>query len=255
MINTMKTLFTIAFTLFLSSLSTVQAQTTIEQLLNSPARWAEDKKADLKRKPAQFIQFLDIQPGMKVLDVFSGAGYYTEIVAAVVGPNGHVDAHNNQAYVNYIGAEKLAKRYQNNRLPNVKLITQEANGLSLKDNYYDRVLLVLSFHDLFYVDEKNGWPAIDAQAFMKVIGQTINQNGVVGIIDHSAAAGTDISSAQTAHRIDPAIIVKKMQEWGFKLVGEEDYLRNKLDPLTVPMWDESIRGKTDRVVMKFVYPK
>lgn len=251
----MKTLFTIAFSFIICTIAPVQAQTTAEQLLNSPNRSTEDKEADLRRKPAQFIQFLDIQAGMKVLDVFSGSGYYTEIVAGVVGPNGHVDAHNNQAYVDYIGADKLAKRYQNNRLPNVNQITQEANGLSLKDNYYDRVLLVLSFHDLFYVDEKNGWPAIDAPAFMQVIGQTLNRNGVVGIIDHSAAAGTDITSAQTAHRIDPAIIVKKMQEWGFTLVGEEDYLRNKLDPLTVPMWDESIRGKTDRVVMKFVYPK
>jgi predicted methyltransferase len=251
----MKTLFTIAFTFFFACVAAVQAQTSVEQLLNSPNRSAEDKKSDLTRKPAKFIQFLDIQPAMQVLDVFSGTGYYTEIVAGVVGPTGHVDAHNNQAYVNYIGAEKLAKRYQNNRLPNVNQITQEANTLSLKDNYYDRVLLVLSFHDLFYVDEKNGWPAIDATTFMKVIGQTLNQNGVVGIIDHAAAPGTDISSAQTAHRIDPAIIVKKMQEWGFTLIGEEDYLRNNLDPLTVPMWDESISGKTDRIVMKFAYPK
>lgn len=249
----MKILFTL--TLFFSVIASVQSQPSVEQLLNSPERTIEDKKADPNRKPEKFMQFLEIQPGMKVLDVFSGSGYYTEIVATAVGPSGHVDAHNNQAYVNYIGAEKIAKRYQDNRLPNVNQIIQEANALSLRDNYYDRVLLVLSFHDLFYVDEKNGWPAIDAPAFMKVIGQTLNHKGILGIIDHAAAPGTDISSAQNAHRIDPAIIVKKMQEWGFTLVAEEDYLRNKLDSKTVPMWDESVRGKTDRVIMKFDYKK
>jgi predicted methyltransferase len=42
-----------------------------------------------------------------------------------------------------------------------------------------------------------------------------------------------------------------MQKWGFKLISESDVLNNPEDELTLPMWDPSIRGKTDRAVMLF----
>ncbi len=241
----------VLFFLFATFLS--QASPGIENLLKNNARSDEDKKADIRRKPAEFMTFLDVQPGMQVLDVFSGGGYYTEIAAAAVGENGLVDAHNNQAYVNFIGEEKLSVRYQNNRLPNVVRLTQEANDLNLEKQKYDRVLLVLSFHDLFYVDEKNGWPEINAHKFMTAIKQSMKTDGVIGIIDHNAKLGTDISSAQTLHRIDPKIIKQRMQEWGFKLVSESNHLSNPQDPLDIPMWDPKIRGNTDRIVLKYTH--
>ncbi|MCC2617417.1 methyltransferase type 11 [Aestuariibacter halophilus] len=223
----------------------------LTKLLDSPERSEADRTADARRKPASFMAFLDVQKDMQVLDVFSGGGYYSEIAAAVVGPGGQVIAHNNQAYVDYIGQDKLSARYADGRLPNVKQLIQEANELSLPQQQYDRILLVLSFHDLFYADPDNGWPAIDAPAFMKTLRSSLKPGGLIGIIDHVAAPGTNTSVAQTFHRISPDIIIEKMQQWGFGLHKQADYLRNPDDPLTVPMWDESIRGKTDRVVMAF----
>lgn len=245
-VNTL--LFMVLFSTFLS-----HANPALDKLLNSDSRTSQDLEADARRMPAEFMTFLDVQPGMQVLDVFSGGGYYTEIAAAAAGENGLVDAHNNQAYVNFIGEEKLSVRYQNNRLPNVVRLTQEANDLNLEKQKYDRVLLVLSFHDLFYVDEKNGWPEINAPKFMTAIKQSMKTDGVIGIIDHNAKPGTDISSAQTLHRIDPKIIKQRMQVWGFKLVGESNHLRNPQDPLDIPMWDPKIRGNTDRIVLKYTH--
>lgn len=230
------------------------ADNPISTALNSSDRLAEDLETDKRRLPAKFMSFLDMQPGMKVLDVFSGGGYYTEIAARIVGESGMVHAHNNQAYVNYIGEEKIAKRYKDNRLPNVTTIIQEANSLALSEQY-DRILLVLSFHDLFYQDDKNGWPKIDAPKFMGEIQSALKADGLIGIIDHAAEAGSDISTAQTLHRIAPEIIHEKMKSFGFTFVGESTHLRNKQDPLTVPMWEPSIRGKTDRIVYKYKVTK
>ena len=69
------------------------------------ARPATDVERDVNRKPAEVISFFGIEPGMTVLEVFSGGGYYTQILDSVVGPGGEVIAHNNQAYMNYIGEE------------------------------------------------------------------------------------------------------------------------------------------------------
>lgn len=223
----------------------------ISDALSNPSRSPEDRKTDRTRKPAEFMRFLDIKAGMKVLDVFSGSGYYTEIASLIVGEQGEVDAHNNNAYVNYIGEDKLLQRYKDNRLANVNRIIQEGNQLSLESEKYDRILLVLSFHDLYYVDENNGWPAIDAEVFMKKVWRAMKPGGLIGIIDHDAKSGVDISSAQTLHRIDPQIIRDKMKAWGFSATGESDHLKNSSDPMDIPMWEPEIRGLTNKSVMKF----
>jgi predicted methyltransferase len=182
---------------------------------------------------------IDIQNDQRVLDLFSGGGYYTELVSHIVSETGHVDAHNNSAYIRYIGEEKLLKRYQYRRLSNVTQLHQEANDLSLCSNCYDRVLMVLTFHDLFYVDQTQGWPKIDAPVLMEKIRLALKTGGKVGIVDHNAEAASNIDTAQTLHRISTQTIKQYMQKWGFKLVAESDVLNNAQDPLTLPMWNKT----------------
>ena len=222
-----------------------------QQALANSQRPAQDLAADSRRKPDQVLAFLQIKPGQKVLDLFSGGGYYTELVSIIVGPQGQVDAHNNNAYIDYIGQEKLLKRYENNRLSNVNQLHQEANALSLCDQCYDRVLMILTFHDLFYVDEKSGWPAIDAPALMAKVHKSLKPGGLLGVIDHNAQPGAGIEVAQSLHRIDPQLIKDYMQKWGFSLRAESELLRNAQDKGDLGMWDPSVRGNTDRAVLLF----
>lgn len=221
-------------------------QTSLDQ-----DRPKEDMAKDANRKPHKVLAFFDIQAGMQVLDLFSGGGYYTEILSKVVGKKGKVDAHNNAAYVNYIGAEKLKKRYGDNRLTNVQQLIQEANDLQLCEVCYDRVMMVLTFHDLYHVDEKNGWNKIDAPTLMKKIHKSLKPDGTVAIVDHVAPSGSGEQAGQSLHRIDPQLIRDKMHAWGFKLLDEADFLHNPEDSGELPMWDPTVKGNTDRAVMKF----
>jgi predicted methyltransferase len=225
--------------------------TMYEKAMATSTRPVADKDVDFRRHPEKVLAFFQIQPGQRVLDLFSGGGYYTELASIVVGEQGHVDAHNNNAYISYIGADKLLKRYENNRLSNVSQLHQEGNDLDLCKACYDRVLMILTYHDLFYVDEKSGWPAIDAQALLSKVRSALKPDGLVGIIDHNALAGAPIDSAQTLHRIDPQLIKDGMAQWGFSLHAEADFLANPADSGDLPMWDESVRGHTNRAVMLF----
>lgn len=54
----------------------------------APGRAASDIKLDDSRKPADVLAFAGLKPGMSVADVMAGAGYWTEIMARVVGPEG-----------------------------------------------------------------------------------------------------------------------------------------------------------------------
>ncbi|WP_438865236.1 class I SAM-dependent methyltransferase [Neptunicella sp.] len=231
------------------------ADDLIQQAIDNPDRPAEDRLRDNLRRPEKVLTFFDLQAGQQVLDVFSGSGYYTELAARIVGPAGHVDAHNNGPYIQFVGEDKINARYADNRLANVTQLMQDANQLDLPDNHYDRILFILSFHDLYHIDEKSGWGKIDDQVFMTRLLKALKHNGILGLVDHIAPAGSGTEAGETLHRIDPAIIRHKMKEWGFKLIGEADFLHNPSDPLNVPMWDKTVRGKTSRVVMIFTPQK
>ncbi|KXI29299.1 class I SAM-dependent methyltransferase [Paraglaciecola hydrolytica] len=222
-----------------------------QQALANSQRPEQDLEADPRRKPEQVLAFFQLKPGQKVLDLFSGGGYYTELASIVVGEQGLVDAHNNNAYLKFIGEEKLLKRYQHQRLNNVTQLHQEANDLTLCEDCYDRVLMILSFHDLYYVDEKSGWPQIHASSLMAKIRRSLKSGGLVGIVDHNAITGASIEVAQSLHRIDPKLIKDYMTQWGFSFKAESTVLANPQDKGDLPMWDPSVKGHTNRAVMLF----
>lgn len=225
----------------------------IEAVAND-ARPEADRARDAGRKPAEILEFLDIQPGMTVLDMFSGGGYYTEILSYTVGDSGLVIAQSNEAYLQFVGDE-FEQRYLGGRLTNAQILMAENNELELEAGSLDAVMLVLSFHDLFYAAPERGWPAIDVPAFLTELHDGLRPGGIVGIIDHYAADGASSETGGTTHRIDPAIVVATMTLAGFELDGQSDMLRNPDDDYEKVVFDPELRGRTDRFVMRFRKPE
>ena len=54
------------------------------EALASPERTEADRLRDPMRKPDQVLAFFEITPRMSVLDLFSGGGYYSEILSRLV---------------------------------------------------------------------------------------------------------------------------------------------------------------------------
>lgn len=213
-------------------------------------RPAQDRARDAMRKPAAVLEFLGIVENMTVLDVFSGGGYYSEILASLVGGGGKVIAHSNEAYLGFVGDEFNA-RYQGDRLPNVEVLMAENNELTLAPGSVDAIMLVLSYHDFYNDDAENGWPLIDIPALLEEFHKGLRPGGIVGVIDHYAEAGSPAETGNTLHRIDPAIVIAGMEAAGFVLEAQSDVLRNPDDDLGRIVFDPELRGKTDRFLMRF----
>jgi len=223
----------------------------IAESLASSDRIEADRKNDLLRHPGTVLEYFEIKPGMTVLDLFSGGGYYTEIVSRVVGDEGKVVAHNNGAYLAY-AKDTLSGRFTDGRLPNIERITAEANELELPANTFDAALAMLTWHDFYYLDVENGWPEIDAAALVDTLCSALKPGAVLGISDHVAVPGSiPTDSAQNLHRIDPQRIKDDLSGNCFEFEGEIDVLRNPEDEHSQPMFAQGIRGHTDRVVYKF----
>ena len=219
----------------------------------NPDRPASDRVRDQPRQSAAVLRFFRIAPGMRVLDLYSGGGYYTELLSYVVGTNGHVVAHNNTPYLEFAKAD-LPGRFAAGRLPNVERLLAENNALQLPAGSFDAVLMTNVYHDIYFVDEKAGWPRIDGPKLLAEVIQSLKPGGVLGVVDHAALPGAAPATGGTLHRIDPALLKREIIAAGFVLDAESDVLVNPTDDRTKSAFDPSVQGRTDQVVLRFRKP-
>lgn len=224
---------------------------TIAEALTHSDRLAADLKRDERSRPQAVLDHFGITAGQTVLDLFGGGGYYSEIASYVVGDDGKVFLHNNQAYLGFAG-EALDARLQDNRLPGVIRYDKEVDAIDLEENSIDLVLMVMTYHDLYY--KTDDWD-INPDNFFAMLHRVLKPGGVLGIVDHEGSANSGSSAAQDLHRIDPLFARQDFEEHGFRFAGEIDALKNSNDKLDVSVFDPSVQGKTSRFVYKYIEPE
>lgn len=225
-----------------------------EKALASESRLEGDAARDAGRQPAAVLAFLGFTPGMTILDMFSGGGYYSEILSNVVGGNGSVVAHSNKAYLNFVG-EEFINRYKAGRLSNVDILMAENNKLRLDADQFDAIFMGLSYHDTYWINPDMGWNEVDRDKLNGELFKALKPGGILGVTDHYAKAGSSTDSVADMHRIDKAIVIADLTNAGFELVAESDVLRNPDDDHSQGVFTPEIRGKTDRFVLKFRKPE
>lgn len=236
--------------LLVMSASALSWADSLTEAINSPDRPDADRSRDATSLPADVLRFAGIQEGNVVLDLFAGTGYYSEIIARTVGPDGKVYLHNNAAYLN-LSAGGVEQRLAKNRLPNVVRYDRELDAIELDADSVDLVVMVLAYHDLYYKTE--GWD-LDPESFFTTIHRILKPGGTLLVVDHIALPDSGKSAAQDLHRIDPEYAKRDIESRGFQFAGELEALKNDVDPLTMSVFDDSIRHRTSRFVYKFVEP-
>jgi len=220
----------------------------------SEKRPEADRTSDAGRNPEAVLEFFGIQPGDIVLEMWAGGGYYTELLAHVVGESGKVVAHGNTPILNFAG-EQHTQRHADNRLPNTEFLLAENNELALEADSFDAATIILNYHDLYWSSEEYGWEQIDGPAFLAELYKGIKPGGMLGIVDHQAVSGSPAETGNTLHRIDSAIVIAELEGTGFVLDGESNELANPEDDHTKGVFDPEIRGRTDRYVLRFRKPE
>lgn len=230
-----------ALTLFCSfQVNAQRAQLAIK--LDSEIRSEADKARDEGRKPAQVLNFLGLNEGMTVLDVMAGGGWYTEVLSLAVGKEGKVIAHNTPAALQFrdgANEKAISERLADNRLPNVTRLNADFSDLGL-ENEVDLAISALNFHDLYNRDPE---AAIE---MLKAVKKALRPGGVLGLIDHSAGDNKDYAKL---HRMREQEAIDAARVVGFE-VGVSDILQNTQDDHARTVFDQEIRGYTDRFLLK-----
>jgi predicted methyltransferase len=232
-----------------SSAAPEPAPQNLAALLASESRAAADRARDAGRKPAEVMAFLGIEPGMNVIDIIGAGGYYTEVLALAVGPDGHVSAQNPAMVMQMrdgVNEKALSDRLANNRLPNVSRLDKEMSEISAADGPFDAAFTALNLHDIY-----NRYGEESAVATLTLIYSALKPGGIFGVIDHSGVAANDNSSL---HRMQKEDAIRLAQAAGFVIEGDSGLLHVHSDDMSQGIFAEGIRGHTHRFLLKLRKP-
>ena len=200
---------------------------------------------DPLRKPADMLALMRLAPGQAIADIRPEEGYFTRLFAPAVGPEGHVYAFvpdQTAARENAFG-DTLASTY-----PNVTRVTGKLEEMTF-DRPLDVVFMGEEYHD--FTIPRFG---VDVAKMNAAVFAALKPGGLYVILDHQAADGAGIGVAGTLHRIESAELRRQVEAAGFVFDGETDAVRVPGDDHSLSVFDESIRGRTDRFVYRFRKP-
>lgn len=263
-----------------SSSTTPGAPLTRDQvaaIVASPDRTEADRTNDQRRHPVDLMTFVGARPGMTVLDVSTGGGYTTELLARMVGPTGLVWAQSRPRNPNApppkpaqpeggsaapaaappspsrTTADVLADRSARMKAAGVEAAPIAYAALpfdnpvppAVADGKLDLVTLMFNYHDF-------GFLGVDRAQMNRAVFAALKPGGVFVIADHAGRLNTGITESGTLHRIEESFLRKEVESAGFRLLAEGDFLRNPNDPRdrNTP---EPLQPK-DEFVLKFVKP-
>lgn len=228
----------------------VAAPADFTAALADPQRPAADRERDAARHPAELLAFAQVEPGEKVGDYIMGGGYWTRILANVVGPQGKVYAFQPDEFIAFrpaYGEEQAAA------------VAGRANVAALRGpvaapvfpESLDTLITVQNFHDLYI----GAMPAGNGPKAIAALYGALKPGGTLLVVDHSAAAGSGTTAADSLHRIDKQAAIDALTAAGFVLEAESDLYSRPDDPRTANVFAPEIRGKTDQFVLRFRKPE
>ena len=218
--------------------------------LADPLRSDDMRKLDEGRMPAAVLAFAGVKPGQTVLDFFAGNGYYSILLAKAVGPKGHVFAANSPGEHAPKAWEPLA-----GKIPQLQVMVAEIPQMQFAPRSLDLIFTNLNYHDLYWESEKYHFPRVEVPRVLAAWFTQLKPGGHVVIIDHAANPGGDPRAVtDKLHRIDPERVKADMAAAGFVLEAESNLLRRSEDDRSKLVFDPTVRGKTDRFILKFRRP-
>ena len=243
--------------------------TEIDQVLAGSWRSPADRARDPYRHPKATLQFFGVQPDQTIIEITPGAGWYSEILAPLLRDNGHYiaalkaatagdreDARDDTALHRKFAAD--AAQYGNARIvafdPRAPVLGAPASA--------DMVLTFRNVHN---------WVAAGtAPAMFKAFFAVLRPGGVLGVVDHRAAAGASPASTAQSGYLPTAEVVKLATDAGFTLDGSSEINANPNDgrnypkgvwtlPPTLALGDKDRAkylaiGESDRMTLRFVKP-
>ncbi len=249
---------------------------TLEEAVAGDWREAQDKARDVWRHPVETLGFFGLKPGMTVVEIWPGAGWYTDILAPFLAASGgKLYAANLQPNdpiaIEVVEAYRQKLRAKPRLYGDVEITAFGAtSGPMAPAGSADLVLTARNIHN---------WMAagIVDKAFSDAFA-ALKPGGVFGVVEHRANPGGVQDPTAADGYVEQAYVIRLAQEAGFILDQASEINANPRDtkdhPFGVwtlppvrrtsargepadPAFDSSpyeAIGESDRMTLRFIKP-
>lgn len=200
--------------------------------LAASGRRASEIARDASSKPVEVLEWIGLERGAAVADLYAGGGYHSWIFSQWVGPEGIVFSQSARM------PDSLKARIDSGDMSSGNVV-YVASIAELPDDSLDLVFTDRNYHDM---------PEERVEEILATIKGKLNPGGLFVVIDARAAEGRD----KEAHRIADAVIVAEVTGAGFELAESSEMLANPADDHVGGDFEN--RDTLDRSLLKFRKP-
>jgi len=178
----------------------------------SVERWLprlEGEGRDERQRPDYVVGLLDIAPGMTVVDLGTGTGYFVSHLARAVGAGGRVLALDvDDELVDYV-----AGRARDDGFSNVEARVIPFDDPELEPGSVDRVLIVNTWHHIE-----------DREPYARKLAAALSANGAVYIVDFTMDSPYGPSKS---HRLAQEVVETELAAGGLEVEALDEELESQ----------------------------
>lgn len=228
-----------------------------------------NKARDGWRHPVETLEFFGVEPGMSVVEIWPGGGWYTEVLGPLLNANGRYIAAGADPNGASAGALAGIQRFKDKLAARPELYgNTQLTGFGPKALDFvpagsvDRVLTFRNVHNWM----GGGW----AEDAFKAMFKALKPGGVLGVVEHRAGKDQPQDPKAASGYVREDHVIKLATDAGFKLVASSEINSNPRDtkdhpkgvwtlPPTLTLKDQDrdkyqAIGESDRMTLRFVKP-
>lgn len=238
---------------------------SIDAALAGAHRSEENRARDAFRHPRETLAFFGLEPGMTVVEMSPGGGWYTEVLAPVLRDHGRLVAAIPDPAESEYGQRFMTFRQSRpevyDQIDTVIFDLPERAELG-PEGSADMVLTFRSTH---------GWiNGGTAPQVYEAMFRVLRPGGVLGVVQHRADEGADAAETAPDGYVPEAAVIELAQNAGFVLEERSEINANAADdhdhprgvwtlPPSLRLGDEDRAqweaiGESDRMTLRFRKP-
>jgi len=167
-----------------------------------------ERERDGWQRPQEILQQLDVHPGNVVVDLGSGAGYFTLKLAPMVGRDGRVLAVD-------LRRQSLAFLWMRARLRsyrNIRIIQNEVDDPELPPGPVDAVLIANTYHEL-----------AEPEPILRALRASMRAGARLVVVDRAPGdSGQSREEAAGHHEISARAAASDIKRQGFEEIWREE---------------------------------
>ena len=216
------------------ALPSVQAATQSDKALQAAVdgewRTDKDKARDVYRHPVAALTFWGLKPGMTILEIQPGAGWWTEILAPYAKSTGGRFFATAADLANPDLSERSKKARADfearfaahpDRYGQVQFVNWGPKSAPLPANTFDFILTARSIHNWMNTP---GWVEKNFADFY----QALKKGGILAVEEHRANPGGGVEKPETGY-VSEAFVIAAAEKAGFRLEARSEINANPKD--------------------------